>query len=63
MIPAKKNPVIQRETDWYTYKERHLVECFMGKIKHYRRVFSRYEKYANRYMAFSSFIYTLIWVK
>ena len=44
VIPAKKNRLIQRDTDWHTYKLRHLVECFMNKIKHYRRIFSRFEK-------------------
>jgi transposase len=44
VIPAKKNRIDQRETDWHTYKDRHLVECFMNKIKQYRRIFSRFEK-------------------
>jgi len=44
VIPAKKNRIVQREIDWHTYKDRHLVECFMNKIKQYRRIFSRFEK-------------------
>ena len=44
VIPSKKNRIVQRDTDWYTYKERNLVECFINKIKHYRRVFTRFEK-------------------
>ena len=63
VIPAKKNRLIQRETDWHIYKVRHLVECFMNKIKHYRRIFSRFEKYAARYMAFLSFASALIWLR
>ena len=63
IIPAKKNRVIQREIDWHTYKERHLVECFMNKIKQYRRIFSRFEKYASRYMSFLSFASALIWLR
>lgn len=63
VIPAKKNRIIQRDTDWYTYKERNLVECFINKIKQYRRIFTRYEKYASRYMAFLCFAATLIWLK
>ena len=39
VIPAKKNRIVQRETDLHTYKDRHLVECFMNKIKQYRRIF------------------------
>lgn len=63
VIPSKKNRRIQRETDWYLYKDRHLVECFINKIKHFRRIFSRYEKYACRYLAFLSFACALIWLK
>jgi transposase len=63
VIPAKKNRLVQRDTDWHTYKVRHLVECFMNKIKHYRRIFSRFEKYASRYKAFLSFASALIWLR
>jgi transposase len=63
IIPSKKNRTVQRDTDWYTYKERNLVERFINKIKQYRRIFTRYEKYASRYMAFLSFAATLIWLK
>jgi len=63
VIPSKKNRVTQRETDWYLYKDRHLVECFINKIKQFRRIFSRYEKYASRYLAFLSFACALIWIK
>lgn len=63
VIPAKKNRIVQRDTDWYTYKDRHLVECFINKIKQYRRIFSRFEKYASRYMSFLSFASALIWLR
>ena len=63
IIPSKKNRIVQRDTDWYTYKERNLVERFINKIKQCRLIFTRYEKYASRYMAFLSFAATLIWLK
>jgi transposase len=63
VIPAKKNRVIQRDTDWHTYKSRHLVECFINKVKQYRRIFSRFEKYASRYLSFLSFASALIWLR
>ena len=40
VIPSRKNCKIQREYDKHIYKERHLIECFFGEIKHYRRIFS-----------------------
>jgi len=60
---TKKNRLVQRQTDWHTYKAHHLVECFMNKIKQYRRIFSRFEKYASRYMAFLCFASAIIWLR
>jgi len=63
VIPPRANRVEQREYDKHWYKERHLVECFINKIKHYRRIFSRFEKYASRYLGFLSFVGALIWLR
>ena len=63
VIPPRSNRKQQREYDKHLYKERHLVECFINKIKHYRRVFSRFEKLAKRYLAFLSFAGALIWLR
>ena len=41
-------------------RERHLVECFINKIKHYRRIFSRFEKLDTRYLGFLHFTAALI---
>jgi transposase len=40
IIPPRCNCKEQREIDRHTYKERHLIECLIGKVKHYRRIFS-----------------------
>ena len=63
VIPPRKNRTEQREYDQHLYKERHLVECFINKIKHYRRIFSRFEKLAKRFLGFLSFVGTLIWLR
>jgi len=63
VIPPRKNRRDIREYDKHLYKERHLVECFIGKIKHYRRIFSRFEKLAVRYLGFLSFVGALIWLR
>jgi len=52
VIPSKKNRRIQRQWDKDIYKERHLVECFFNKIKHYRRLATRYDKLASTFQAF-----------
>ena len=63
VIPPRKNRRETREYDKHLYKERHSVECFIGKIKHYRRIFSRFEKLASRYLGFLSFVGALIWLR
>ena len=63
VIPPKSNQTVPWNTDFVRYKERHLVECFINKIKHFRRLFSRFEKLAVRYMAFLQFVATLVWLK
>ena len=62
VIPPIANRLEQSEYDKHWYKERHLIECFINKIKHYRRIFSRFEKYAKRYIGFLSFVSALIWL-
>jgi len=63
VIPPRARRKEQREYDKHWYKERHLVECFINKIKHYRRTFSRFEKLADRYLGFLSFAGALIWLR
>lgn len=63
VIPARKNRKEQREYDQHLYKERHVVECFFNKIKHYRRIFSRFDKLDKRFLGFLSLAGTLIWLR
>lgn len=52
-----------RPYDRWWFRERHLVECFINKIKHFRRVFSRFDKLASRYLGFLLFASSLIWLR
>ena len=63
VIPPRSNRKTRREYDAHLYKERHLVECFINKMKHYRRIFSRYDKLAMTYLGFLHFVSTLIWLR
>jgi transposase len=51
-IPPKSNTLEPWECDWWQYKERHLVECFFNKLKHFRRVATRYDKLISRFKSF-----------
>ena len=63
VIPPKSNRKEPREYDRHIYKERSLIECFIGKLKQFRRVFSRFEKWAKNYMYFVRFAAALIWLR
>ena len=52
VIPSLKNRKEQREYDRERYKDRNLAERFWSKLKHYRRVATRYEKTARNFLAF-----------
>ena len=63
VIPPKRNVREPQTYDAWLYRERHLIECFIGKIKHFRRVFSRFDKLAKRYLSFLHLASTLIWLR
>ena len=62
-IPPRQSRTLQRDCDYAAYRERHLVECLIGKRKHFRRVFARYDKYGKRFLAFVHLASSLIWLK
>lgn len=63
VIPPHQLAKKAREYDRWWYRERHLVECFINKIKHFRRIFSRFEKLDVAYLGFLHFVSTLIWLR
>ena len=63
VVPPRSNRKEPYSYDEYLYRERHLVECFIGKIKHYRHIFSRFDKLASRYLGFLHFVGALIWLR
>jgi transposase len=63
VIPPHQRAKQARDYDRWLYRERHLIECFINKIKHFRRVFSRFDKLASRYLGFLHLVCTLIWLR
>ena len=63
VIPPHPSAKEKREYDRQWYRERNLVERFINKIKHFRRVFSRYEKLDTSYLGFLHLVGTLIWLR
>jgi transposase len=63
VIPPKSNRVNPPKCDYVTYKERRHVECYIGKLKYFRRVFSRFDKYLTHFLDFIHYAATLQWLK
>lgn len=63
VIPSRANRTEPPDYDAHWYKERHLIECFINKIKQYRRIFSRFEKLALRFHGLLSVAGALIWLR
>jgi len=62
-IPPKENAINPWACDWWQYKERHLVECFFNKIKHFRRVATRYDKLISRFKTFAYLACVMVLLK
>lgn len=52
-ISPKANTLNPWECDYHVYKERYLVECLFNKLKHFKRVATRYDKLASSFLAFT----------
>lgn len=62
VIPSRRNGKEQREIDSNLYKDRNKVERFFNRLKHYRRVATRYERTGRNYLAFVYLASTMIWL-
>lgn len=63
VIPPHQRVNVLRQYDRWLYRERHLVECFINKIKHFRRIFSRFDKLDRSFLGFLHFVGVLIWLR
>jgi transposase len=59
-IPARSQPI---PYDKHIYKERNLVERFFNKIKHFRRIATRYEKTALSFASMLFLVGAMIWLR
>ena len=63
VIPSNKSRSKPIAHDEHFYRERHLVECFINKIKHFRRIATRYEKTARNFLAMITIACTMVWLR
>lgn len=57
--PTRKDPP---DYDRHLYKERHLVEIYFNRIKHFRRVATRYDKLADTFLGFVLIASSWLWL-
>ena len=63
VIPARGNSKMKPSLNRKQYKQRNLIERFIGKLKENRRVATRYDKKAAHFAAFIILAAIKIWTK
>ena len=63
IIPPKRNRKIQPVIDGHLYALRNLVERCFSKLKHSRRLATRYDKTADSYLGFVLVASIRLWVR
>lgn len=63
VIPPHQRAKLKREYDTWVYRERHLIECCFNKLKHFRRIFSRFDKLDRSFLGFVQFVCALVWLR
>jgi transposase len=53
VVPPRSNRKTKRRYSRVLYRTRNIVERFFNRIKHFRRVSTRYDKLAGNYLAFA----------
>jgi transposase len=63
VIPTRSNRKIQLTVDKNKYAMRNLIERFFNKLKHSRRVATRYDKLASSFIGFVQLATIRIWIR
>ena len=62
-IPTQRDRKVQRSVAPSLYRQRNLVERFFCKLKHFRRVATRYDKLARNFLAAVALASTRLWMR
>ena len=63
VIPPRSNRKTPRDCDFALYAERHRIECFFNKLKHYRGIATRYCKRARNFLSLIYLAAAVIWMR
>lgn len=62
VIPPRANRREQRAFDTHQYKHRNLIERCFCRLKHFRRIATRYDKLASRFSSFIALVAAFMWL-
>ena len=62
VIPPRSNRLTPRTFDRDLYKARNLVERFFARLKHFRRISTRYDKLAKSFLSFIHLACAFVWL-
>ncbi len=62
VIPPRSNRLAQRSFDHHLYRDRNLIERFFARIKHFRRIATRYDKLAKSFLSFVHLACAFVWL-
>jgi transposase len=62
-IPTQRDRKVQRSVDPALYRQRNLIERFFCKLKHFRRVATRFDKLARNFLAAVLLASTRLWLR
>ncbi len=63
VIPAKRNRKVQPVIDGHIYALRNVIERCFSKLKHSRRLATRYDKNANSFLGFAPIASIRLWIR
>ena len=63
VIPNNPSRTKKHPLDKHLYAQRHLIECCFSKLKHFRRVATRFEKTARNYLAVVTIAAIVLWLR
>ena len=60
-IPTQSDRKVQRTVDRELYRKRNLIERYFCKLKHFRRIATRFDKLARNFLAAVMIASTRLW--
>ena len=62
VIPPRSNRLTPRPFDHHLHRARNLVERFFARLKHFRRIATRYDKLPKSFLSFIQLACAFVWL-